>query len=196
LIREATDDSRRSFVAESGNASEYSFEEFYLAEYPKLVRLVMRAGGTFAVAEEAAQEAMLQVLRNWHRLSSPSAWVRKAVLHEYYKGVTRDRKEAQLTQRTAQLNRSGYLGTDTDAAEPDEVENVRRAIRDLPVAQREVLALSFDGYGPTEIAALLGKRPETVRSNLREARKRLAAKLDKDSATLRGATDEKDREDR
>jgi DNA-directed RNA polymerase specialized sigma24 family protein len=43
-------------------------------------------------------------------------------------------------------------------------------LRSLPAAQREVMAWTYDGYRPTEIAALLGKPPATVRSLLRDAR--------------------------
>ena len=54
---------------------------------------------------------------------------------------------------------------------------VLEAIKRLPPAQRRVMAWSFDGYSPAEIAAILGEDALTVRSNLRHARRQLAESL-------------------
>lgn len=60
---------------------------------------------------------------------------------------------------------------------PEEGRTVIGLLRRLPPAQRLVMAWYFDGYGPAEIAAILDKRPETVRSALRHARLRLRREL-------------------
>jgi RNA polymerase sigma-70 factor (ECF subfamily) len=52
----------------------------------------------------------------------------------------------------------------------------------LPVAQREVIALTMDGYGAVEIAEITGQKPATVRSNLRHARRNLVAMLEREEA--------------
>jgi RNA polymerase sigma factor, sigma-70 family len=164
-------------VAETGNPDGVSsFDEFFVAEYPRLVRVAMSAGATFPQAEEAAQEAALQAFRSWDRLTNPSAWSRKAVLHEYYKAIARDLRELELTHKALRKGSVADLAADS-TEESDEVHRVRQAIRRLPRAQREVFALIYDGYGAPEIAMILGKTPETVRSNLREARRRLVREL-------------------
>jgi RNA polymerase sigma-70 factor (ECF subfamily) len=163
-------------VVETGSPSGHpSFEDFFGAEYPKSVKFLMSAGATFAQAEEAVQEAMFQAYRNWARIISPVAWSRKAALHEYYKAIARDKREFELANKPTP---AGSVADPTeDTYEAEEVERARQAIRKLPRAQRDVFALTYDGYEPTEIAAILEKPPATVRSNLREARKRLAREL-------------------
>lgn len=48
-----------------------------------------------------------------------------------------------------------------------------RLLGDLPEQQRTIIAWTYDGYRPTEIAGLLGMNPATVRSLLRDARTKL-----------------------
>src|SRR5262249_28282793 len=117
-----------------------------------------------------------QAFRNWDRLTNPSAWTRKAVLHEYYKAIARDLREIELTNKVVRKSSLSDLATD-GTEEADEVHRGRQTIRRLPRAQREVFALTYDGYEASEIAVILHKSRETVRSNLREARKRLVREL-------------------
>jgi RNA polymerase sigma factor (sigma-70 family) len=164
-------------VDETGSPHGYPpFEEFFTTEYPRLVRLVMSVGATLFQAEEAAQEAMLQALRNWPRLINPAAWSRKAALHEHYKAMARAKREFELRDKAVRTGSLVDRPTE-DVYESAEFQSALQAMRRLPRAQREVIALSYDGYAPTEIAAILEKTPEAVRSNLREARKRLASEL-------------------
>src|SRR3990170_2422226 len=54
-----------------------SFDDFYRAQFPRLVPLARALCGP-AIADDIAQEAMLATYRNWRRvgeLSSPEAWV-------------------------------------------------------------------------------------------------------------------------
>ena len=51
---------------------------------------------------------------------------------------------------------------------------VWEAISQLPVAQREIIHLFYqEGYSAAQIAAIVGRRESTVRSDLTRARKRL-----------------------
>jgi DNA-directed RNA polymerase specialized sigma24 family protein len=45
------------------------------------------------------------------------------------------------------------------------------------------MALVVDGLEPSEIASLLGRSPDAVRQNLREARTRLRQALEEDQVT-------------
>jgi RNA polymerase sigma factor (sigma-70 family) len=55
----------------------------------------------------------------------------------------------------------------------EEQQHVLHALRALPSEQRIVVALRYDGATCEEIAAVTGKSPATVRSNLRHARRTL-----------------------
>ena len=57
--------------------------------------------------------------------------------------------------------------------EADEQARVLDLLRRLPLRQRQVMALAYDGYTPEEIASLLGMEPTAVRVNLQTARERL-----------------------
>lgn len=50
-------------------------------------------------------------------------------------------------------------------------QQVIPVLRALPPRQRQVLALTIDGWPPAEIAELLGIDPAAVRSNLMKARR-------------------------
>jgi RNA polymerase sigma factor (sigma-70 family) len=66
---------------------------------------------------------------------------------------------------------------DHEPGEP-ELDEAWRFIQALPVAQRTVVVLRFyEDLGLTEIAALLGRPPSTVRSDLRRALRKLKGSL-------------------
>lgn len=47
-----------------------SFNSFYQAEYGRIVRLLYGPTGSWAVAEDIAQEALLAAHRRWHRVEN------------------------------------------------------------------------------------------------------------------------------
>ncbi len=57
-----------------------TFDEFFLAEFPRLVSMLTAWSGDRSVAEELAQDALLQAHRNWATVVSlerPGTWVRR-----------------------------------------------------------------------------------------------------------------------
>ncbi|WP_275477356.1 RNA polymerase sigma factor [Streptomyces roseifaciens] len=150
------------------------FAAFFTAEYPRVVHSLMRAGATYEEAEDAAQDAMQELLRNWPGCKSPAGWVRKVAWHAYCKKAERNRRRLALESRSARL--SGPASP--DRAEPDEHEKVLEILRGLPPRQGQVLALHLDGYSAQETAELLSVKASTVRSNLRHAIATLRSLLD------------------
>jgi RNA polymerase sigma-70 factor (ECF subfamily) len=60
-----------------------------------------------------------------------------------------------------------------DAAEPAHIRKVRRALEQMPTADRELLYLfNVDRFPTAEIAAMLGTSPGAVRVRLSRARDR------------------------
>lgn len=152
-----------------------AFEQFFRDEYRGLVVFVERYGAQPADAEDVACEVMDQARRRWSELRNPRNWVRKAASHEFLKEKQRTEKRAQYARLLAadRHHHDGPTGTATEGW-----EHVRQSLARLPPTQRMVMALTVDGYKPEEIAELLGKPPDTVRSNLREARRKLRTWLD------------------
>jgi len=63
------------------------------------------------------------------------------------------------------------------AAEWEQRHEVLRVISQLPPRQRQVMAWTFDGYTPAEIAEILRLAPDAVRQSLAKARRALADHL-------------------
>lgn len=156
-----------------GRVADNGFESFFRNEYLPVVRFVRRAGATTAEAEDAASTAMVAAYRSWAALNNPRAWVRTSALRLYIRQLERNRVDVARAIRALAAPRYEH---DRDPGEHSRVVAILRA---LPPAQLEVMALIFDGYTPAEIAELLDKSPATVRSNLRQARRRLEHLLER-----------------
>ncbi len=149
------------------------FRAFYLKDYPLLVGMLIKSGTSKSDAEDAAQEAMLSLSRSWPTVDYPKAFVRTVAIR------VRDRiwAKARVDRQVPKLR--DEITTPFDARE--DVGQVLKLIASLPAAQRTVLALTLEGFEPVEIADILGKNPDTVRSNLHHARQKLIRQLDPES---------------
>lgn len=147
------------------------FEDFFRAEYQSTVRVVMSAGATKHEADDAVCEAMKLASQRYSTLHTPARWVCIVAVRTYIRRAVRDREIHIREQRmlaTTAIDEVDYRDT---------VTAVREALRSLPVTQRTVMALTIDGYAPSEIAAILDSSADNVRSNLRHARKVMRAAL-------------------
>jgi RNA polymerase sigma-70 factor (ECF subfamily) len=138
---------------------------------------MMYAGATLEEAEDAVSPAMAQAYARWPVLTHPSAWVRRVALRNYLKKVEKDRRRGHAETAASRLNCLDRSSVG-EHEEPDERGRVIAALRCLPPAQLTAMALTFDGYTPTEIAQTLHQDARTVRSNLRHARKRLRDEIE------------------
>ena len=149
-------------------ARDAEFSAFYQQELRQLVAFLMVQGAGHH-AGDIAQEAMIQAYRQWELLDRPSVWVRLVAQRQWWKLARRGRAEIphdDLPEPSGLLAPAAY----------EQIENrhiLLTLLADLTEPQRQVLAWSYDGYHPTEIAVVLGKNPATVRSALREARRKV-----------------------
>jgi RNA polymerase sigma-70 factor (ECF subfamily) len=151
------------------------FEDFYRDEFKPLIWFAVRAGASAAEAEDVAQEAMKATWARWSEIDNPRAYARTAALRVLYRAHGRAKREQDAALRaTGPEHAEGPFGTDARL--------VVRMLHALPVSQREVIALTMDGYGAVEIAEITGQKPATVRSNLRHARRNLVAMLEREEA--------------
>ncbi|MGP4009886.1 RNA polymerase sigma factor [Streptomyces sp. 4N124] len=113
---------------------------------------------------------LTELLPRWNKIRSPRAYCRLAAERAYVNTEVRLRKAPDAAAR-------GFWGpaqqSATDAYEGLERDDALRHLRRLDQEQRRVMAFLYDGYTPKEIAKLLDKKPDTVRSNIRHARNRL-----------------------
>lgn len=168
LVCGLTSDLVAELVADKA-ARDAEFTVFYEPEFPRLVLFLLVQGAGHRAAD-IAQETMTEAYRQWDLLDRPGAWVRLVAQRQWWKLARRGRTEIP---RDELPEPSGLLPS---AYEQIENRHVLLALLDhLTELQRQVLAWSYDGYHPTEIAVVLGKEPATVRSALREARKKVQA---------------------
>jgi RNA polymerase sigma-70 factor (ECF subfamily) len=149
------------------------FAAFFEKEYKSVVAALMRAGATFEDAEDAVVETMTIAARRFDRLTTPGAWVRVVAMRRFIRKRQRDR-ERELREQLA-----AALSAPPQPEDPDLVRLVRSILDDLPPTQCIVMALHMEGYSCPEIASMLGSSQDTIRSNLRYARRAMAIGLKK-----------------
>jgi RNA polymerase sigma factor (sigma-70 family) len=151
-----------------------AFEVFFADDFPRLVGFLITMGYGSGLAQECAAEAMLKAHERWLDLDQPRAWVRKVASRMALQEGTRD---VDGVRRAVE----GGWAQATLSPDPTRIVEARlqreELLKGLPDRQREVMAWTFDGFEPTEIADALGLPPETVRSNLRHAREKLKKKF-------------------
>jgi RNA polymerase sigma factor (sigma-70 family) len=150
-------------------ARDLEFTLFYTADMPKLVGFLIVQGARSSVAADLAQDAMTEAYRQWDTIDAPRAWVRMVASRKWWRWARREHMEVPQDE----LSESSTLLSPEQSAEIEHQHAFLKMVRELPQAQRQVMAWTYDGYFPTEIAALLGKDPATVRSLLRTAREAL-----------------------
>lgn len=126
-----------------------------------------------ATAEDAVQEAFVQVIRTISSLRDPAAfrpWFYRIVINAA-KRLSRRRWFAPAFTAPAASPEEAVIGA-------EEVEAVRLAIADLPDLHREVLVLRYYAdLSEAEIAETLGLAAGTVKSRLHRAKEALEARL-------------------
>src|SRR5262252_2606882 len=78
------------------------FEELFDAEFPAVVRSAFVVCQDLGRAEDLAQEAFLELLRHWRRVSRydrPGAWVRRVAIRKAVQATKREARRAWFERR-------------------------------------------------------------------------------------------------
>jgi RNA polymerase sigma-70 factor (ECF subfamily) len=152
----------------AGPAPEYTW--FFRAEYPMVLRTVYLILGDRGRAEDVTQEAFIQLLTHWRKVSRyerPEAWVRRVAIRLAVRTARRDRVRAVLERGAPRSEQSPP--PDLDLAE---------ALGRLPLKQRAcVLLFYFEDRPIAEIVDILGITDGAVKVHLHRARQRLSELL-------------------
>ena len=150
------------------------FEDFYQANYPRLVGQLTVVTGSLEDAEDAVQEAFARASTRWARLrayDAPEAWVRRVALNLATSGLRRARHQLAILARLP-----------TPTAEPQHPTDrlaIEAGLRRLPLRHRQVLVLHYGADLPVEeVARQLRVPTGTVKSRLARARAALGAYLE------------------
>ncbi|WP_188194129.1 SigE family RNA polymerase sigma factor [Nonomuraea sp. SYSU D8015] len=151
---------------------EADFQRFVVERSGALFRAAYLLTGDRHSAEDLVQSALAKTAANWRRLRDPGAvegYVRRAIYHEQVSWWRRRSRAAEIS--TEHLPDHGDVGH-ADAA--DMRLAMRAALGRLTPRQRAVLVLRyFEDLSETEIAAVLGIRVGSVRSQIYRSLERL-----------------------
>jgi RNA polymerase sigma-70 factor (ECF subfamily) len=161
---------------------EQRFDAMYAEHQRTLFAYLLGRTANREQALDLLQELFVRVWRSLDSLESlppekRQFWLfsvaRNLVIDQYRAHASRERTQAALEEPTqwAELPEPAALERET-------VHELHGAIQRLPDELRVVLVLHvLDGRNSTEIGALLGRPPGTIRYQLAEARHRLAREL-------------------
>jgi RNA polymerase sigma factor (sigma-70 family) len=151
------------------------FTAFFRAEFPRVKRTVYLIVHDQGRAEEVAQDAFLQLLAHWTKVSGydePGAWVRRVAIRLAGRAARRERLRDLVESRF----RTATVVAPADGHPAD--DDVVQAVRRLPYAQRVAIVLFYFEDRPiNEIADVLGCAAPTARVHLHKARQKLATVL-------------------
>lgn len=163
-----------------------SFDALYRDEWAGLVGFGWSLTGSWAQAEELAQDAFADAYRRWPevgRLDRPGAWVRRAVLNRAASTARHREVERRGALRLAgraivEADRPTSDRTGDEGADRVDDPAFWAAVRALPDRQAACVALHYLEDRPVdEIAEIVGCRPATVKVHLHRGRKALADQL-------------------
>jgi RNA polymerase sigma factor (sigma-70 family) len=122
---------------------------------------------------------MIDALKQWDRIKEPYPWCRQVSLRKWMQRAAKNRNEVPTEDVGGEGSSLVSQGYETELVETQ--LEMARLQRQLPLRQRQVMALTYDGATPSEIAEDLGIPAVTVRSHLRIARIKLQQLLRKSS---------------
>jgi DNA-directed RNA polymerase specialized sigma24 family protein len=147
--------------------SRLTFAEFYLAQYPSLVRLAFVLTSSSEVAEDLVQDCFVRVHRHYENLDTPDRYVKQAVVNackSHFRRLGRERDRRPLL----------YVVDGDSAAGGTTAGELHDVLMELPYRQRAAVVLRyFADLSEAEIAEVLDCRPGTVGSLIHRGLERL-----------------------
>ena len=154
-----------------------TFEAVYRAWAPQVYAYCYRRLRSVENAEDATSQVFQQAFRGragFHGGSVP-AWlfrIAERVIADHYRAA---RPASSIDMAAEVADRSP--GPDTQVIQIDETARLQRAIAGLPEQRRRVIELRLAGLTSPDIAQMLDRSPEWVRTNQRRAVLQLQAVL-------------------
>lgn len=158
------------------DSEERELEELYHAAYGSLVGELAALTGSSHLAEEAVQEAFIQLIPQWHKVRTyhaPRAWLRRVATHRAIDQLRRSRRDRRLRDQLSKTTRHRAHEDHYPSA-----SGVSQALAELDLNHRQVLLLkAWEGMSVEGIAAQLDIPEGTVKSRLSRARTALHSAL-------------------
>ena len=146
-------------------AADPEFATCYHAEMPALISFLIRCGANHHDAADAAQEAFLQLFKQWPAVRKPRQWLRTVAFRIFLR---------QPAGNTVPFCAVQDIPSPLSASTPLELRQGEKFVLEildlLPTTQRAVLALHYDQLETRDIAEIMGINQAAVRKNLERAR--------------------------
>jgi RNA polymerase sigma-70 factor (sigma-E family) len=153
-----------------------SYTEFVETRFGELTRYATALTGDPHLAQDVVQDVLIRLRPRWAGIAAPGAYARRMITNEYFSWRRRRSVRDVVLSPPDVLTEMGPVTGDF-SAEIDERDAVMARLSTLPRKQRAAVVLRYyENFDDTEIAAVLGCRTSTVRSQISRA-----------LATLRGA---------
>ena len=154
-----------------------------IARYGPRLRFYLRKMTADSVADDLLQEVWIDVFAKIARLNDPesfAAWVYRIARDRAFRELRRRRISTVAVDERV-IDSAAMVGQDDEPRWSEEdVEQLRTALDELPIAQREVLLLQFvEQMTYEQIAAVVGCPVGTVRSRIHHAKRALRAALER-----------------
>ena len=151
-----------------------TFEQFFAAEYHRVLAVVVALVGSRTGAEDVAQEAFIRAYSRWQQvaaMANPESWVKRVAVNLATSRARRVAAEARAVLR---------MGPRDDAIDmPLQDADFWDAVRALPPRQAQAVALRYaDDLNVAQIADVMQCAAGTVKAHLHGARQRLEAQFD------------------
>ncbi len=144
------------------------FAEYVQTQRPALMRFATVLTGHTWSADDLVSDVLGRAFERWDRIAStehPHAYVRRMIVNEHLSW----RRRLQRTTPVGDLDERAETVAD-GAAEHAERDAMIHRLRRLPARQRAAVILRYYvGLTDAEVAAELGCRPSTVRSQIARA---------------------------
>jgi len=179
LVNGRQDNARPDWVSQVERVRDHqdraAFAELFRHFAPRVKGFLMKSGADATLAEECAQDVMATL---WHKahLFDPA----RASVATWVFTIARNRKIDILRKQRRPEPQDLPWGPEAEPAQDDalalqqESEQLRRALAELPDAQRELIERAYFGdLSHSEIAAETGLPLGTIKSRIRLALERL-----------------------
>ena len=150
-----------------------SFEEFFRAEYPVLVRISYGIVRDTHLAEDVAQDVLIAAHQRFpepDRSDHARAWVKVATTHASLNALRASRRRHDRQTRAPQGQTS--VGPEEQVVASEKEREVRAALARLPRHAATILVLRHSGLSYAEIAEAMEVRVGQVGTMLRRAEAR------------------------
>lgn len=159
---------------------DHAFRTGLVAQVPRLRRFALSLTGNAQDADDLVQAACEKALRNWAQFTPGTrmdSWMYRIVQTLWID----DRRRARTRGAAVDVDNTVLSDEGRAASLPEDrmmLDDVRRAMADLPEGQREVLSLvAIEGLSYKDVAETLEIPVGTVMSRLSRAREALLPKL-------------------